>query len=89
MSILKEFRKTEDALNEKLTLLQALQQNAALPQELEFEKKLSALMKRYSKRIEDIRLMVEHPATLADIRVNEHAPTYKASKVKKETKARK
>lgn len=54
MSRLAEFRAAEKALQEQLAQLEALKNDAGLKREIEFEKKLVALMKSYGKSLRDI-----------------------------------
>lgn len=54
MSRLAEFRAAEKALQEQLVQLEALKKDAGLKREIEFEQKLSALMKSYDKSLRDV-----------------------------------
>lgn len=54
MSRLAEFRAAERALQEQLAQLDALKNHAGLKQEIEFEEKLTALMKSYDKSLRDV-----------------------------------
>lgn len=54
MSRLAEFRAAEKALQEQLAQLENLKNDAGLKKEIEFEKKLQALMSTYDKSLRDI-----------------------------------
>lgn len=62
MSLINEYRQTETAIKELQTRLDQLQGNEALQNELEFEKKLRALMGQYSKSLKDIILILDPAA---------------------------
>lgn len=54
MSLISEFRATEEAIKELQERLKALQQDEKLQKEIEFEKKLRDLMGQYGKSLLDI-----------------------------------
>lgn len=54
ISKLREYHEVQSTLNENLEKLDALKNDAELIKELEFEKKLMALLKRHSKTLEDL-----------------------------------
>ncbi len=54
MSLISEYRATEEAIKELQERLKALSEDAKLQKELEFEGKLRALMGEYQKSLRDI-----------------------------------
>ncbi|MFJ7794402.1 histone-like nucleoid-structuring protein MvaT [Pseudomonas sp. NPDC096950] len=54
MSLINEYRATEEAIKELQSRLQQLSENDSLKVEMEFEKKLRGLMGEYSKSLRDI-----------------------------------
>jgi hypothetical protein len=54
MSLLNEYRATEDAIKKLQLQLNSLSGNPALIKEMEFEEQLRALMGRYGKSLRDI-----------------------------------
>nr|WP_290467264.1 histone-like nucleoid-structuring protein, MvaT/MvaU family [Pseudomonas fluorescens] len=54
MSLITEYRATEEAIKELQDRLEKLSGNEALLKEMEFEKKLRALMSEYGKSLRDI-----------------------------------
>lgn len=54
MSLINEYRATEEAIKELEARLKQLSQNDGLKTEMEFEEKLRALMGQYSKSLRDI-----------------------------------
>jgi len=54
MSLINEYRQTEEAIKELQERLKSLQQDDKLQKELEFEKKLRSLMGEYQKSLRDI-----------------------------------
>lgn len=54
MSLINEYRATEDAIKELQHRLQQLENNDGLKKELEFEEKLRELMSKYGKSLRDI-----------------------------------
>ena len=81
MSLLKEFRDTENALHQQLKRMEKLKKNEALIKDLEFEKKLEALLKRYSKKMEDLLAFLQPipPVTVTQAR-EQRAPYGTTSK---------
>ena len=82
MSLLKEFRDTENALNQQLKRMEKLKKNTALIKDLEFEQKLEALMKRYSKKMEDLLAFLQPTSPLAGNRAQERRAPYGATSKK-------
>ena len=54
MSLINEYRATEEAIKELQSRLQQLSENDSLKEEMEFEQKLRELMGEYSKSLRDI-----------------------------------
>jgi hypothetical protein len=76
MSKLKEFREIERALAAYQERLKALEANEQLTKHLEFERKLSALMKRYSMGIADLVDFLNLPLKHASLCVQERSSFY-------------
>ena len=57
MSLINEYRQTEEAIKELQERLKSLQEDDKLQRELEFEKKLRALMGEYQKSLHDLSLI--------------------------------
>lgn len=76
MSILKEFRETESALKIQQAKLKALEDNEQLARELEFDKKLAALMKRYGIGIAELLELLRPPRMHVKSGVFEQRPVY-------------
>ncbi|MDD2057555.1 DNA binding protein [Pseudomonas sp. GD03860] len=64
MSLINEYRATEEAIKELQARLQNLSQDDKLKTELEFEGKLRALMGEYSKSLRDIIALLDPEAKL-------------------------
>lgn len=54
MSLINEYRNTEQAIKELQARLASLQQNGRMKAELEFDTKLRALMSEYNKSLRDV-----------------------------------
>nr|WP_189660055.1 histone-like nucleoid-structuring protein, MvaT/MvaU family [Pseudomonas farsensis] len=63
VSRLAEFRAAEKALQEQMAQLETLKNDAGLKREIEFEKKLVALMKQYDKGLREIIAILDPKAT--------------------------
>lgn len=87
MSKLKEYRDTQQALTENLQRLEALKNNADLVNELEFEKKLMALLKRYSKKTEDLLAFIG-PGLMGGLLAKEQRSVYGETARKKTNSSR-
>ncbi|HEY0288492.1 MAG TPA: histone-like nucleoid-structuring protein MvaT [Pseudomonas sp.] len=59
MSLINEYRATEEAIKELQTRLQNLKQDGKLQTELEFEGKLRTLMGEYQKSLRDIIALLD------------------------------
>jgi len=64
MSLINEYRATEEAIKELQERLKNLSQDNKLQTELEFEKKLRALMGEYQKSLRDIIALLDPEAKL-------------------------
>lgn len=59
MSLINEYRATEEAIKELQGRLEQLSGNEAFVEEMEFEEKLRALMSKYGKSLRDIIAIVD------------------------------
>ncbi|MFK3970125.1 histone-like nucleoid-structuring protein MvaT [Pseudomonas sp. NPDC087358] len=84
MSLINEYRATEEAIKELQARLQNLQQDGKLQTELEFEGKLRSLMGEYQKSLRDIVALLDPDAKTKAPRgaVVKPAGTKRARKVK-------
>ena len=64
MSLINEYRATEEAIKELQERLKNLSQDDKLQKELEFEGKLRALMAEYQKSLPSIIAILDHFSTL-------------------------
>lgn len=64
MSLINEYRATEEAIKELQERLKSLEQDDKLQKELEFEEKLRALMGSYGKSLRDIIALLDPEAKL-------------------------
>ncbi|AIR87961.1 histone-like nucleoid-structuring protein MvaT [Pseudomonas cremoricolorata] len=65
MSLINEYRATEEAIKELQARLANLSQDDKLKQELEFEGKLRALMGEYSKSLRDVIALLDPEAKMS------------------------
>ncbi|WP_028695230.1 histone-like nucleoid-structuring protein MvaT [Pseudomonas cremoricolorata] len=65
MSLINEYRATEEAIKELQARLANLSQDDKLKQELEFEGKLRTLMGEYSKSLRDVIALLDPEAKLS------------------------
>lgn len=83
MSLINEYRATEDAIKELQERLKNLSQDDKLKKELEFEGKLRALMGEYQKSLRDIISLLDPEAKNSrNTRPAKPAATKRARKVK-------
>jgi len=75
MSKLSDYRDAERALDKNLQRLESLKNNPELIKELEFEKRLMTLLKRYSKNTEDLLAFVK-PVLGASLQAQEQRRPY-------------
>ncbi|MGE8066169.1 histone-like nucleoid-structuring protein MvaT [Pseudomonas sp. NPDC089569] len=62
MSLINEYRATEEAIKELQSRLESLKTNDGLQKEIEFETKLKSLMGEYSKSLRDIIALLDPKA---------------------------
>ena len=83
MSLINEYRATEEAIKELQERLKNLSQDDKLKKELEFEGKLRTLMGEYQKSLRDIIALLDPEAkTGKGVRAAKPAATKRARKVK-------
>ncbi|HLD66858.1 MAG TPA: histone-like nucleoid-structuring protein MvaT [Pseudomonas sp.] len=83
MSLINEYRATEEAIKELQERLQNLSQDDKLKKELEFEGKLRTLMGEYQKSLRDIVAMLDPEARAGKApRASKTTSTKRARKVK-------
>ncbi|MGE8407977.1 MAG: histone-like nucleoid-structuring protein MvaT [Pseudomonas sp.] len=85
MSLINEYRATEEAIKELQTRLKSLSEDGKLQQELDFEKKLRELMGEYNKSLRDVIALLDPEAKLNKAPRNTQAKatgTKRARKVK-------
>lgn len=82
MSLINEYRATEEAIKELQQRLQSLSNDEKLKKEIEFEEKLRALMGEYNKSLKDIILILD-PAPHRAIGTAKKAKRERAVKVYK------
>lgn len=76
MSRLKQFHDLEDALKIQIAQLEILKKEDELIAELEFEKKLTTLMKRYGKCSDDVIAILKWHLSSASVTVHESKADY-------------
>ena len=83
MSLINEYRATEEAIKELQARLKNLSQDDKLKKELEFEGKLRTLMGEYQKSLRDIIALLDPEAkTAKGVRAAKPAVVKRARKVK-------
>ena len=83
MSLIAQYRETEDAIKELQERLESLKQDNKLQKELEFEGKLRALMGEYQKSLRDIIALLDTDAKPGKAgRITKMAATKRARRVK-------
>jgi hypothetical protein len=75
MSLINEYRATEEAIKELQSRLESLKTNDGLQKEIEFETKLKALMGEYGKTLRDVIALLDPKAVTKNA-----APTTKSGK---------
>lgn len=83
MSKLKEFRELELALKLQQEKLETLAHDAQLGRDLEFEKKLMLLLKRYRLDMQDLQDFIQPVAQSPALVLREKPARYKVGKSKK------
>lgn len=76
MSRLKEFHELEDTLKIKMAQLELLRNEEELIEVLEFEKKLTTLMKRYDKCTDDVMAILKWHSSAVSTAVHEDKTSY-------------
>ena len=83
MSLIAQYRETEDAIKELQERLENLKQDNKLQKELEFEGKLRALMGEYQKSLRDIIAVLDTDSKTGKVsRANKTSTTKRARRVK-------
>ena len=83
MSLINEYRATEEAIKELQERLKNLSQDDKLKKELEFDAKLRSLMAEYQKSLRDIIALLDPESRASKpARVSKAAPAKRARKVK-------
>ncbi|EPH2424798.1 histone-like nucleoid-structuring protein MvaT [Pseudomonas aeruginosa] len=83
MSLINEYRATEEAIKELQERLKSLEQDDKLKKELEFEEKLRTLMGTYQKSLRDVISLLDPDAKIGKSTRTAKAPAGKrARKVK-------
>lgn len=59
MSMLQQYRQIEDTIRELSEKLKSLSNDEKLKKEIEFEKKLAALMEQYGKSVKDVIAIID------------------------------
>ncbi|MEE1921214.1 histone-like nucleoid-structuring protein MvaT [Pseudomonas sp. 148P] len=83
MSLINEYRATEEAIKELQARLQSLSADDKLQKELEFEKKLRELMGTYSKSLKDIIALLDPDAKLNKVQRGAPAKTTGTKRARK------
>lgn len=63
MSLINEYRQTEEAIKELQSRLENMKTDGSLQREMEFEEKLRALMGEYQKSLRDISALLDPQGT--------------------------
>ena len=83
MSLINEYRATEETIKELQERLKNLSQDDKLKKELEFDAKLRSLMAEYQKSLRDIIALLDPESRASKpARVSKAAPAKRARKVK-------
>lgn len=81
MSLINEYRSTEEAIKQLQNRLSSLKGNEALQKEIEFEEKLRALMGEYNKSLKNIIAILD-PQSVSRVGVTKVRAPSKARKLK-------
>lgn len=81
MSLINEYRTTEESIKKLQERLKALEQDEKLKKELEFEGKLRDLMEKYQKSLRDVIALLD-PGTKDKNGRNSKVTTKRARKIK-------
>lgn len=74
MSLINEYRQTEEAIKELQSRLENMKGDGGLQREMEFEEKLRALMGEYQKSLRDISALLDPQGVSTKVK-NAKAPT--------------
>lgn len=80
MSMLHQYRQIEDTIRDLTEKLKSLSNDDKLKKELEFEKKLTALMEQYGKSTRDVIVILDPDSKLPPAKA---APVKRARRVKR------
>ena len=83
MSMLQQYRQIEDTIRELSEKLKSLSNDDKLKKEIEFEKKLTALMEQYGKNPRDVLAILDPDNKLAGPARTAAAPVKRARRVKR------
>lgn len=86
MSLINEYRATEEAIKELQERLKNLSQDDKLKKELEFEGKLRTLMGEYQKSLRDLIALLDPDAKVSKTQRNKPAATTKRARKTKQYK---
>lgn len=82
MSMLQQYRQIEDTIRELSEKLKSLSNDDKLKKEIEFEKKLTALMEQYGKNQRDVIAILDPDNKLTAPAKTANAPVKRARRVK-------
>lgn len=82
MSMLQQYRQIEDTIRDLTEKLKSLSNDDKLKKEIEFEKKLSALMEQYGKSLKDVVAILDPESKLTVPGKAASAPVKRARRVK-------
>lgn len=83
MSLINEYRNTEEQIKELTARLQSLKGDASLQREIEFEAKLKSLMAEYNKNLREVIAIIDpQHLTTTGKSAQSHKPTRSARQMK-------
>ena len=82
MSMLQQYRQIEDTIRELSEKLKSLSNDDKLKKEIEFEKKLAALMEQYGKSVKDVIAIIDPDNKISAPVRTTSAPAKRARRVK-------
>ncbi|MFA5678171.1 MAG: histone-like nucleoid-structuring protein, MvaT/MvaU family [Pseudomonas sp.] len=83
MSMLQQYRQIEDTIRDLTEKLKSLSNDEKLKKEIEFEKKLTALMEQYGKNTRDVIAILDPDNKLTAAGKSATAPVKRARRVKR------
>jgi hypothetical protein len=86
MSLINEFRATEEAIKELQSRLESMKTNDGLQKEIEFETKLKSLMGEYSKSLRDVIAILDPKAATKNVAPATKAGGHRAARKVKQYK---